>query len=111
MAPNRYLSTLAKDALYVTVGLGVIGFQKAQVQRRELRGRLKGQLDDAGKRVEGRLKTIEERLEGIETLVDTVLDRVEERLPEQARAASQQARTAARATRSQVRALGSRGAA
>jgi len=41
----------AKDALYVSVGLGVIAFQKAQVQRRAL-----------AKAAEQRVKTIEERL-------------------------------------------------
>ena len=33
-------TTVAKDAGYVAVGLGVIGFQKAQVQRQELKKRL-----------------------------------------------------------------------
>jgi hypothetical protein len=33
-----------KDALYVTVGLGVIGFQKAQVRRRELTKQVESQL-------------------------------------------------------------------
>lgn len=40
-----------KDALYVTVGLGVIGFQKAQVRRRELTK----QVEDQRKRVEGQV--------------------------------------------------------
>jgi uncharacterized phage infection (PIP) family protein YhgE len=34
------ITTVAKDAGYVAVGLGVIGFQKAQVQRQELLKRL-----------------------------------------------------------------------
>ena len=33
-------TTVAKDAGYVAIGLGVIGFQKAQVQRQELLKRL-----------------------------------------------------------------------
>lgn len=32
---------LAKDATYVTVGLGVLGFQRAQVRRREIERRLR----------------------------------------------------------------------
>jgi hypothetical protein len=35
------VSKVALDALYVSVGLGVIVFQKAQVQRHELTKRLK----------------------------------------------------------------------
>jgi hypothetical protein len=60
MASNspQDLSKLAKDALYVTVGLGVIAVQKAQVQRQQFQ-----------KRVEDRVKTVEERLEGIRSIV------------------------------------------
>ena len=58
------LSKTAKDALYVTVGLGVIAFQKAAVQRNELEKRLKAQADDLTKLVEGRVKLVEERLRG-----------------------------------------------
>ena len=37
-----------KDALYVSVGLGVIAFQKAQVQRNELQKALEERLKSAG---------------------------------------------------------------
>lgn len=37
-----------KDALYVTVGLGVIAFQKAQVQRVELQKAVEQRLKDVG---------------------------------------------------------------
>ena len=37
-----------KDALYVTVGLGVIAFQKAQVQRVELQKAVEERLRAAG---------------------------------------------------------------
>jgi hypothetical protein len=37
-----------KDALYVTVGLGVIAFQKAQVQRVELQKAVEERLKAAG---------------------------------------------------------------
>jgi hypothetical protein len=45
------LSKLAQQALYVTVGLGVIAFQKAQVQRHGLQ-----------KRFEDRIRMVEERV-------------------------------------------------
>lgn len=34
------VSAVATDALYVTVGLGVLGFQRLQVRRRELEAQL-----------------------------------------------------------------------
>ena len=56
-APSPHeVSDMAKDALYVTVGLGFLTFQKAQVRRQELQRRFQGRLDD-------RVKTIAERLE------------------------------------------------
>src|SRR4051794_16000527 len=80
-----------KDAFYVTVGLGVIAYQRVQVQRQELRKQLESQLGDAreqvqkaGKTLDERVKTIEERLQAVEGRFDAVLDQVEERLPEQA---------------------------
>jgi hypothetical protein len=63
MAPPRdnvsldAVSKVALDALYVSVGLGVIAFQKAQVARQELTKSLEGQVKD----IESRLKTLLER--------------------------------------------------
>ena len=112
------LSKLLKDAVYVSIGLGVIAVQKAQVRRHELTKQLSGQVGDArsqfqtlSKRVDDRVKLVEERLEGVETRFDALLDHLEERLPEQAREPFQQARTAAKEARSQVRGLARRGAA
>lgn len=34
------ITSLAKDAAYVAVGFGLIGFQRAQVRRREIERRL-----------------------------------------------------------------------
>ena len=34
------VANVAKDAAYVVIGAGVLGFQRAQVQRQELRKRL-----------------------------------------------------------------------
>jgi uncharacterized protein YicC (UPF0701 family) len=92
-----------RDAFYVSVGAGVIAFQKLQVQRQELtkavtaqldeaRGTAKGSLDQAkgqvesvSELVEARVKVLEERLSGIESRLETVLAQIEEKLPEQAR--------------------------
>jgi ElaB/YqjD/DUF883 family membrane-anchored ribosome-binding protein len=112
------LTKLLKDAFYVTVGLGVIAVQRAQVRRRELRKQVSGQVDDAKaqlqsltKLFEDRVKTVEERLEGVETRFESLLEQLEERLPEQAREVAKQARTAAKEARTQVRGLVGRGAA
>lgn len=86
-----------KDALYVTVGLGVIAFQKAQVQRREL-----------AKQLDGRVKLVEERLEGVEGRFESILDQLEDRLPEQAKEVAKQARQAAKDARGQLRELTTR---
>jgi len=67
-----------RDALYTTVGLGVLGVQQAQVRRRDLQKEL------ARLAVE-----VEER-------VDPLLDDVEARLPDDLRPLLTQARSAAR---------------
>ncbi len=93
-----------RDSVYVTIGLGVIAFQKAQVQRQELRKQLGG-AGDARTAALGRVKEVEERLEAVEERIDAVLDDVEQRLPDQARVVMHQARTVAKDARTQLRAL------
>lgn len=120
------VTTVLKDAFYVTVGLGVIGFQKAQVQRQEITKALKGQVADAQQRfgstdeiigdakdqvqklidgAEDRIKLVEERLSALEEQIEAILDQIEDKLPEQARDLVKQAREAAKDARSQVRSL------
>ncbi|MEO7556046.1 MAG: hypothetical protein ABIV94_05520 [Acidimicrobiales bacterium] len=106
------VTQLAKDALHVTVGLGVIAFQKAQVQRNQLQKQLKGpvgdartQIDSLTKALDDRVKLVEERMQGVEGRIETVLDQLEERLPEQARDVAKHARAVAKDARSQVRDL------
>ena len=109
------LTKLLKDAVYVTIGLGVIAVQKAQVRRQELTKQVSSQVDDAksqfqslSKLVEDRVKVVEERLEGVESRFDALLDQLEQQLPEQARELVKQARTAAKEARTQVRSLAGR---
>jgi len=54
---------IARDAFYVGVGLGVIGFQKAQVQRAELTKTVKGQVGEAKDQLETLGSNAEELLE------------------------------------------------
>ena len=77
------LTKLLKDAVYVTIGLGVIAVQKAQVRRQELTKQVSSQVDDAKsqfqsltKLVEDRMKVVEERLEGVESRFDALLDQL-----------------------------------
>ncbi len=59
---SRGVTDLARDAAYVAVGLGVLGYQRAQVQRVELQNRLSKDLTHAVHFVESTLQPIEERL-------------------------------------------------
>lgn len=65
--PNP-LDDLAKrlqDAAYVSIGLTVIAFQKAQVQRNELSKSLETSLADVRTVVEDNVKLVEERLRAL----------------------------------------------
>lgn len=92
------LTKTLKDAAYITVGLGVIGFQKAQVRRQELKKQLKTQLADTRGQIEKLAKTVEDR-------VEPVLDQVEDKLPEQAKDLVKQAREAAKDVQGQLLAI------
>jgi hypothetical protein len=59
------LAKAAQDAAYVTIGLTVIAFQKAQVRRNELSKTLQSGLDDAKATVEDNVKLVEERLRSL----------------------------------------------
>lgn len=96
----------AKDAAYVVVGLGVMGYQRAQVRRRELVEIAKHQLPsieapiaDAKGEIERRVKDIDGRFEALVARLESQLHPVEEKLPASAQAVLGQARE----VRSQVR--------
>jgi hypothetical protein len=117
------LARVAKDSLYVTVGFGVLAFNRAQVARQDLRKALDDQFGDPranverlGSTVDERLKVLEERLETLsdqlesayETLeqrVEKVLDEVEDRMPEPAREFVRSARSAAKEASGTLREL------
>lgn len=94
-----------KDSIYVGIGLGVIAFQKAQVQRQELKKQFTTNIGGARETLTDSVKTVEERLEAVEVRIDAVLDDVEQRLPEQARAVMAQAREVAKDARNQLHEL------
>jgi ABC-type transporter Mla subunit MlaD len=94
-----------KDAAYVAVGLGVLAFQRAQVQRVELAKQAREEMGRLSGTVEDRLRTVEERLGGAQEQVDKVLDDLGDRLPEPAADALKTLRTAAREAQDQLRQL------
>jgi ElaB/YqjD/DUF883 family membrane-anchored ribosome-binding protein len=120
------LPRVAKDSFYITVGFGLLAFNRAQAARQDIRKALDTQLGDARTNVEKlsgtvdeRLKVLEDRLEGLseqletayETLeqrVEKVLDEVEDRMPESARELLHGARSAAKEASGTLRELVSR---
>jgi hypothetical protein len=105
------VTTLARDAAYVAVGLGVLGFQKAQVQRNELRNRLgsdatlEGRLSDVRTAVANGVQQLDGLVEGAVTIVESTLQPIEEQLPPAARELARRARAQARGVRVQLREL------
>jgi len=84
-----------KDAAYVTVGLGVLAFQKAQVARRDLTKQVETQLTVTTEQVQKLSKKVEGRIQ-------PVLGQLEQNVPAQAKDLVKQARTAAETLQGQV---------
>jgi len=84
-----------KDAAYVTVGLGVLAFQKAQVARRDLTKQVETQLTATNEKVKDLSKKVEGRIQ-------PVLGQLEQNVPAQAKDLVKQARTAAETLQGQV---------
>ena len=115
------LKKFVKDAGYVTVGLGVIGFQRAQVRRQELQKQFESQREELRKQFESQRHELEAQLEEartqfaklvrdldgrVEPVIEQFearLDELEGRLPTAARDVVHQARQQAKDARAQVR--------
>jgi DNA anti-recombination protein RmuC len=72
------------DAGYVTVGLGVLGYQQAQVRRRELQQRL----GNTGGRLNARAVDGKSRLDTLQQTVDELTQGVRDHIETQARTAN-----------------------
>src|SRR5947209_4085303 len=94
-APMADVTKTVKDAAYVTVGLGVLAFQKAQVARRDLTKQVEAQLNQTSDQVKDLSKKVEGRIQ-------PVLGQLEQTVPAQAKDLVKQARTAAEALQGQV---------
>ena len=104
------IANVAKDATYVVIGAGVLGYQKAQVQRQELLKRLGDPKAGIGQRIKGArtdlngaIHTVDAQLEDVLSKVEAAYVPFEDRLPTPARDLAKQVRTQANETRSQIR--------
>lgn len=62
---DEKVTGLAKDAVYITIGFGVLALQKTQVRRREVISALSDRLGATREQVEEMLKTVEKQMRGI----------------------------------------------
>jgi hypothetical protein len=105
------VANLARDAVYVAVGLGVLGLQKAQVQRNELGDRVAGDrsLEDlfaeARNALHAGVRQLDEFVETAISCIESTLQPIEEQLPAPAKDVAGRARNQARELRGQVREL------
>jgi chaperonin cofactor prefoldin len=103
------VANLAKDAVYVTVGLGVLAFQRLQSRRVDLSQRLaqdtafETRLEDLRAQVSRQARQLDELVENVANFIETTLEPIEEQLPAPARDLAQKAKVQAREVRSQIR--------
>ena len=111
------VAAVAKNATYVVIGAGVLGFQQIQVQRQELLKRLadpksgiedrvaavRTDLSDALHTVDTTVEGLMERFEDVIERLEAAVAPLEDRLPQQARDLAKQAHVQAKGARTQLR--------
>ena len=108
---SKGVTDLARDAAYVAVGLGVLGYQRAQVQRVELQSRLSQdflldqRIDEVRQGVAKGFQQIDELAESAAHFVETTLQPLEDKLPPSVTQLTAKAREQAREVRTQIRQL------
>ncbi|HTU37883.1 MAG TPA: hypothetical protein VMF35_07690 [Acidimicrobiales bacterium] len=106
---SKGVTNLARDAAYVAVGLGVLGYQRVQVHRVELQNRLSQDLaldqhiDDVRQGVAKSVRQIDDLTESAVRLFETTIQPIEDRLPPSVTQLSVRAREQAREVRTQIR--------
>src|ERR1700728_2997890 len=106
---SKGVTDLARDAAYVAVGLGVLGYQRAQVQRVELQSRLSKDLaldqriDEVRHGVAKGYLQIDDLAETAAQFVETTLQPLEDKLPSSVTQVTTKAREQAREVRLQIR--------
>lgn len=79
-SPIEDVTNAVKDAAYVSVGLGVIAFQRMQVRRNELSRSLSGSTGEARGALELVTNLVGERVKLVEERVDAARGQVTDRL-------------------------------
>jgi hypothetical protein len=103
------VTDLARDAAYVAVGLGVLGYQRAQVQRVELKNRfskdlsLDQRLSDVRAELTKGVTQLDELLESATQFIETSIQPLEQQLPPAVIQLTAKAFEQAREVRSQIR--------
>jgi hypothetical protein len=106
---SKGVTDLARDAAYVAVGLGVLAYQRAQVQRVEIQKRLSKDLPidqrigDVRQGVAKGYQQIDDLAESAVQFVETTLQPFEDRLPTSVTQITSKAREQAREVRIQIR--------
>ena len=106
---SKGVTDLARDAAYVAVGLGVLAYQRAQVQRVELQKRLQKDLPidqrigDVRQGVAKGFRQIDDLAESAVQFVESTLQPIEDRLPTTVTQVTSKAREQAREVRIQIR--------
>ena len=80
-SPLDDVTNAVKDAAFVSVGLGVIAFQRLQVRRNELTKSLNSSADEARGRVESVANLVGDRLKLVEERVEAAREQLNGRLP------------------------------
>jgi hypothetical protein len=103
------VTELARDAAYVAVGLGVLGYQRAQVQRVELQNRLTKDfsldqhLSGVRSEVTKGITQLDELLESATQFIESSMAPLEQQLPAAVTQMTTKAFEQAREVRSQIR--------
>jgi hypothetical protein len=107
---SKGVTDLARDAAYVAVGLGVLGYQRVQVQRVELKNKLsqdhlalEQRIGDVRQGVTKGINQIDELAESATNFVESTLQPLEGRLPASVTQLTTKAREQAREVRTQIR--------
>jgi hypothetical protein len=91
---TRKITDALKDAAYVTIGFGVLSFQKAQVRRQELTKQLEAQIAAGRKNATELATQLDTYVAPLRSQLESGLSSVEELLPPQAQEALKSVREA-----------------
>jgi hypothetical protein len=106
---SKGVTDLTRDAAYVAVGLGVLAFQRVQLQRVELQKRISKDLPleqhfgNARQGVVKGFQQIDDLAESAVQFVESTLQPIEDKLPTSVTQVTTRAREQAREVRTQIR--------